>query len=200
MDHRQRDQRGRRGRNRGLTGELAALLAQLFQIGLELAQPFGDLAIRRIGYENGNAALAKKGFHEGVGVAHDGVRDSAVHQSVQPQHSGYRVPGRERHDDLKQFPDQQLSQVLDLFHHLASREASRGGRLAVMVARIEPELCGLPAERRSELHEKIDQEGELAFQRWPVNVPGASDSLPDPIRPILDEVFTMGLNGPADSL
>src|SRR5690242_8471443 len=67
----------------------------------------------------GDAVLREECGHEGVGVARDRHGDALVEHPVEPKDDREALPRAHRGECGREIPDQELAEVLQLFHDLA---------------------------------------------------------------------------------
>jgi hypothetical protein len=179
---------------------LPILLPELGEFFFEASKPLEILVFRRLRRHDGDPPTVEQRLDESIGVAHDGMGESPIERAVESKDSSDGLALREVTDGFGQFPNQQLTKLLQLLDDLAGRQASGSGHLPVGLAYHEPEFGGLPSERTSQLNHQVYHEREIAVDGGEFDVRGLGHSSIDPLRPLGNEMVPLLPEGVSQDL
>ena len=147
MDHGERDQRRWRGGDLGLTRpRLLVQLPELSEFFLEAREPLKILVFGGLRCHDGDPPAIEQGLNECIGVAHNGVCKSSIECAVESKHCGKGLALRQIGNGLRQLPDEEFPELLQLLDHFPCCQAPRCCHLSVGLANHEPQLSGLTPE------------------------------------------------------
>lgn len=142
--------------------------------------------ILRVGHQAGS---------ELIGIAHHGHCDSAVDQPVEPEQQRHTLARAQRRDGRSEKPDQQLAQVLHLFHDFAGGQAADSRMAAVFLRHPAPQGLGLPAERTNHRGEDVNEEAQLPGNEGGRDGAGGCQSVTEPGAPLLHHCIALRGDG-----
>jgi hypothetical protein len=86
--------------------------------------------------------------------------------------------------------DQQLPEVLDLLNDLTGGQPSCSRRSPISVARVEPKLLNLSAERPGHFYDYIEKQSELTLDRGPIYNWSLAHAPHQPVSPLYNQVIS----------